>query len=75
MFFFGVGGWIGYGDMDRLWYVNIINILDVKIFYCKIFCGLRIVNNILKGDVLIIFIRFKLIKNEFIKSKYLYVFV
>lgn len=73
----GVGGRIGYGDMDRSRYANTINILDVKTLHCNQYtsCGSRIASNIPKGDVLIILIRSKLIKNEFTKSKYLHVSV
>lgn len=75
----GVGGRIGYGDMDKSRYANTINILDVKTLHCNQYtsCGSRIANNIPKGDVLIILvlIRSKLIKNEFTKSKYLHVSV
>lgn len=73
----GVGGRIGYGDMDRSRYANTINILDVKTLHCNQYtsCGSRIANNIPKEDVLIILIRYKLIKNEFTKSKYLHVSV
>lgn len=73
----GVGGRIGYGDMDRSRYANTINTLDVKTLPCNQYttCGSRIANYIPKGDVLIILIRSKLIKNEFTKSKYLHVSV
>lgn len=68
----GVGGRTGYGDMDRSRYANTINILDVKTLHCNKYtsCGSRIANNIPKGDVIIILIRSKLIKNEFTKSKF-----
>lgn len=58
-------------------YTNTINILDVKTLHCNQYtsCGSRIANNIPKGDVLIILIRSKLIKNEFTKSNYLHVSV
>lgn len=71
----GVRGRIGYGDMDRSRYANTINILDVKTLHCNQYTsrGSRIANNIPKGDVIIILIRSKLIKNEFTKSKYLHV--
>lgn len=73
----GVGGRIGYGDMDRSRCANTINILDVKTLHCNQYAsrGSRIANNIPKGDVLIILIRSKLIKNEFTQSKYLHVSV
>lgn len=73
----GVGGRIGYGDMDRSRYANTINILDVKTLHCNQYTtfGSRIANYIPNGDVLIILIRSKLIKNEFTKSKYLHVSV
>lgn len=75
----GVGGRIGYGEMDRSRYANTctINILDVKTLHCNQYtsCGSRIANYIPKGDVLIILIRSKLIKNEFTKTKYLHVSV
>lgn len=60
----GVGGRIGYGDMDRSRYANTINILDVKTLHCNQYtsCGSRIANNIPNGDVLIILIRSKLIR-------------